>query len=57
VGRIKGPVLRGQSGRAPYFHNGSAPDLKTVIQLYDQRFTLGLTAQEKADLGAFLRSL
>jgi len=57
VGRIKGPVLRGLAGRAPYFHNGSAPDLKTVIQFYDQRFALGLTDQEKADLEAFLRSL
>jgi len=57
VGRIKGPVLRGLAGRAPYFHNGSAPDLETVIQFYDQRFALGLTAQEKADLEAFLRSL
>ena len=24
VGRLKGPVLRGLSSRAPYFHNGSA---------------------------------
>jgi hypothetical protein len=24
VGKIKGPILRGLAGRAPYFHNGSA---------------------------------
>jgi cytochrome c peroxidase len=57
VGRFKGPVLRGLAGRAPYFHNGSAPDLATVVSFYDQRFGLGLTAQQKADLVAFLQVL
>ncbi|HSB21339.1 MAG TPA: hypothetical protein VLD85_15125 [Anaeromyxobacteraceae bacterium] len=57
VGRFKGPVLRGLAGRAPYFHNGSAPDLETVVGFYDVRFGLGLTDQDKADLVAFLRSL
>ncbi len=57
VGRFKGPVLRGLAGRAPYFHNGSAPDLATVVNFYDERFGIGFTAQEKADLVAFLRSL
>ncbi len=57
VGRFKGPVLRGLAARAPYFHNGSARDLETVVEFYDQRFALGLTAQDKADLVAFLRSL
>jgi cytochrome c peroxidase len=57
VGRFKGPVLRGLAGRAPYFHNGSARDLATVVEFYDQRFGLGLTVGEKADLVAFLRAL
>jgi cytochrome c peroxidase len=57
VGRFKGPVLRGLAGRAPYFHNGSAKDLETVVAFYDARFSLGLTGQEQADLVAFLRSL
>lgn len=57
VGRFKGPVLRGLAARAPYFHNGSARDLETVVEFYDQRFALGLTAQDKADLAAFLRAL
>jgi cytochrome c peroxidase len=47
----------GISGRAPYFHDGSAPDLATVVRFYDQRFDLGLTAQQQADLAAFLRAL
>jgi cytochrome c peroxidase len=57
VGRFKGPILRGLAGRAPYFHNGAAPDLETVVRFYDQRFGLGLTDQQKADLVAFLRTL
>jgi cytochrome c peroxidase len=57
VGRLKGPILRGLSSRAPYFHNGSADTLSDVLDFYDQRFKIGLTAQEKADLVAFLSSL
>ena len=57
IGKFKGPILRGLAGRAPYFHNGSAPSLEAVINFYDVRFNIGLTDQEKADLIAFLRSL
>jgi cytochrome c peroxidase len=57
VGRIKGPILRGLSGRAPYFHNGAARDLATVVSFYDTRFSLGLTDQQKADLVSFLQAL
>jgi cytochrome c peroxidase len=57
VGRFKGPILRGLAARAPYFHNGSAADLQAVIDFYDERFGIGFTAQEKADLIAFLRTL
>ncbi len=57
VGRIKGPILRGLAARAPYFHNGSAASLHEVVEFYNQRFRMGLTAQEKADLVAFLSSL
>jgi hypothetical protein len=28
-----------------------------VVEFYDTRFNIGLTAQEKADLVAFLRAL
>ena len=57
VGRFKGPILRGVSARAPYFHNGSAASLEDVIRFYDQRFGIGLTPQEKSDLLAFLAAL
>jgi cytochrome c peroxidase len=57
IGKFKGPVLRGLSSRAPYFHNGSAASLKDVVDFYDSRFNIGFTDQEKNDLIAFLRSL
>ena len=57
VGKIKGPVLRGLSARAPYFHNGSAQSLIDVVRFYEMRFGLALTPQEESDLVAFLRSL
>lgn len=57
VGRFKGPVLRGLAARAPYFHNGFAATLLDVVNFYDTRFNIGLTAQDKADLVAFLQAL
>ncbi|MGE5055506.1 MAG: hypothetical protein ACM3WP_15215 [Acidobacteriota bacterium] len=57
VGKIKGPVLRGVSARAPYFHNGSAQSLMDVVRFYEMRFGLDLSPQEESDLVAFLRSL
>jgi cytochrome c peroxidase len=57
IGKFKGPILRGLAARAPYFHNGSAQTLEDVVDFYDTRFAIGFTAQEKADLAAFLRAL
>jgi len=57
VGKIKGPILRGLSARAPYFHNGSARTLLDVVRFYETRFGLTLTQQEESDLVAFLSSL
>jgi cytochrome c peroxidase len=57
IGRFKGPVLRALAARAPYFHNGSAQTLQDVVNFYDVRFQIGFTAQEKADLVAFLAAL
>ena len=57
LSRFKGPVLRGLAARAPYFHNGSAASLSEAVNFYDGRFGIGLTAREKSDLVAFLRSL
>lgn len=57
VGKVKGPILRGLSARAPYFHNGSAGTLLDVLHFYETRFGVALTPQEESDLVAFLSSL
>ncbi|GAC1438779.1 MAG: hypothetical protein NVSMB58_34600 [Terriglobales bacterium] len=57
IGKTKGPILRGLTARAPYFHNGSGTTLNDVVNFYNQRFNLGLTAQQQADLIAFLETL
>ena len=55
--RVKGPVLRGLAGRAPYFHNGAAADLDELVSFYDKRFQMGLTKLQKRQLVAFLDAL
>jgi len=57
VNRGKGPVLRGLAARAPYFHNGSAANLQELVNFYNNRFSMGLTDDEKQQLIAFLNSL
>jgi cytochrome c peroxidase len=57
IGRIKGPILRGLTARAPFFHNGAAATLRQVVEFYNLRFQMGLTDKDKADLEAFLRTL
>ena len=57
IGKFKNPVLRGLAARAPYFHNGMAATLADVVDFYEQRFGIGLTAQERDDLVAFLAAL
>jgi cytochrome c peroxidase len=54
---FKGPILRGLAARAPYFHNGFAATLAEVVEFYNGRFTIGLSAQEKSDLIAFMKAL
>ena len=57
IGRVKGPILRGLSSRAPYFHNGSARNLGDVVDFYNTRFHVGFSTREKEDLIAFLSAL
>lgn len=57
LGKTKGPNLRGLAARAPYFHNGSAKDLRTVVRFYNDRFDIGLKDDQIADLVAFLSAL
>ena len=65
---FKTPTLRNVAERAPYMHDGSVATLEAVIDLYNQGgvdrpsrseliHPLGLSADEKADLIAFLKTL
>ena len=65
---FKTPTLRDVARRAPYMHDGSIATLDEVIALYDRGgidrpsrskliYPLGLTAEEKAQLLAFLDTL
>lgn len=49
--------LRGIWQHAPYFHNGSAPTLAAVVETYNTKKSLGLTASQSADLVEYLKSL
>jgi len=57
TGKYRTTPLRGLWQHAPYFHDGSAPDLLSVVNHYDELFGLNLTAAQKADLVEFLKSL
>jgi cytochrome c peroxidase len=57
LGKTTVPQLRALAARAPYFHNGSAKDLGAVVDFYNQRFAINLTAQERTDLVNFLSAL
>ena len=51
-GRFMAPANKGR-----YFHDGRFATLLDVINHYNTRFSLGLTAQEKSDVVEYLKSL
>jgi cytochrome c peroxidase len=57
VGKVVVQQMRGLAARAPYFANGGAPDLRAVVQYYDDRFHIDYTEQEKTDLVNFMGAL
>jgi cytochrome c peroxidase len=68
LGSFKTPTLREVSRTAPYMHDGSLATLADVVEYYDKggqphpnldekMKPLALTAQEKADLVAFMEAL
>ena len=57
LNRFKTPNLRGLAARAPYFHNGIANTLLDVVHHYESTLGFVFTAQEEADLVAFLSAL
>ena len=40
-----------------FYHDGRFPTLRAVLDHYDAHFSLGLSAQEKADLAEYLKSI
>jgi cytochrome c peroxidase len=67
-GAFKTPTLRNVAQRDPYMHNGAFQTLEDIIEFYNQGGgavagkspllqPLGLSAQEKGDLLAFLQAL
>ncbi len=68
IGKFKTPSLRNVALTAPYMHDGSMQTLEEVVDYYDKGghknrfldpaiFPLNLSAQEKLDLVAFMRTL
>lgn len=49
--------LRALWQHPPYFHDGSAATLMDVVNHYNEARKLGLTAQQRADLTEYLKSL
>ena len=57
TGNYRTTPLRGIWQHPPYFHDGSAADLLAVVNHYDRALSLGLSAEQKADLVEYLKSL
>jgi hypothetical protein len=55
--RYRTTPLRALFQHAPYFHDGSAATLEAVVEHYDTRFQLHLSAAQKRDLVHYLKSL
>ncbi|MCB1675597.1 MAG: c-type cytochrome [Halioglobus sp.] len=57
TGLYRTSPLEGIWQHPPYFHNGIAPDLAAVVELYDDKKALQLSDAEKSDLVQYLKSL
>jgi hypothetical protein len=57
VGKITLQSMRGLAARAPYFSNGTAKDLRGVVDYYDRRYAIGYTEQERQDLVHLMEAL
>jgi hypothetical protein len=57
VGASMTQQSRSLAARAPYFMNGSAANLRELVDFYDRRFNIGYTEMEKQDLVNFLSVL
>jgi hypothetical protein len=57
TGQYRTTPLRALWQHPPYFHNGSASDLRAVVEHYNAKRSLGLTQKQKDDLIEFLKTL
>jgi hypothetical protein len=57
LGKFKTPSIRALAARAPYFHNGIAPTVESVVRHYERHLGFIYTDKERADLVAFLKAL
>lgn len=56
-GAFKTPTLRNANFNAPYFHDGRYGSYAQVVAHFDRVFYLGLTAQDRQDLVAYLQAV
>ena len=56
-GLFKTPTLRNADFNAPYFHDGRFDSYDQVVAHFDSVFALGLAAQDKKDLVAYLTAV
>jgi cytochrome c peroxidase len=56
-GLFKTPTLRNADFNAPYFHDGRFDTYEQVVAHFDSAFDLGLTAQDRGDLVAYLTAV
>jgi hypothetical protein len=56
-GLFKTPTLLNADFSAPYFHDGRFDNFDQVIDYFDHAFELGLNAQDRADLAAYLAAI
>ena len=54
---VRTSPLKGVWQHAPYFHDGSAATLADVVDVYNTKRNLGLTAAQRSDLTEYLKSL
>jgi cytochrome c peroxidase len=56
-GLFKTPTLRNADFNAPYFHDGRFDSYDQVVAHFDKVFDLGLSAQDRGDLVAYLTAV
>jgi cytochrome c peroxidase len=56
-GLFKTPTLRNADFNAPYFHDGRFDSYDQVVAHFDRLFDLGLSAQDRQDLVAYLTAV